>query len=188
MMRWVYHALVVSVLAAACVTGGGKKEHAGDHSPPELAATGADSDVPDPYKARKKGCEKYADLVVEIAGRHGLEPELVLGVIKVESNFNPECRSRVGATGLMQLMPGTAKHMKCGSDMTDPEENIDCGCRVLKRYIDRYGGNVLFGLAAYNSGPGYATPHFKEEILPFNFDYVEKVLRWRNVFVRFGCR
>jgi len=146
------------------------------------------SDVPETYKPRKEACEQYEALIREKAAQHELEAELVLGVVKVESNFNPECRSRVGATGLMQVMPRTGKHMECGSDLEDPETNVECGCRVLKRYIDLYDGNVIYGLAAYNAGPGNANPSAKESHLPFNFQYVEKVLRWRNVFVRFGCR
>lgn len=145
------------------------------------------SGVPGSNRQRKEACEGIRPLVEKIAPKHGLEIELVLGVIKVESGFNPEIKSRVGATGLMQLMPKTAKHMKCGSDMTDPETNIECGCRVLERYLEIYDGNIVYGLSAYNCGPGNTNPSRKEDKLPFNFKYVEKVLRWRNYFVRYGC-
>ena len=149
---------------------------------------GPSSDVPETYKKRKTACEKYEPAIREIAEEFNLEPELVMGVVKVESSFNPKCKSRVGARGLMQVMPRTAKHMKCGTRLTDPETNIRCGCTVLRRYLDIYDGNVIYGLAAYNAGPGNANPSAKGSYLPFNFKYVEKVLRWRNVFVRFGCK
>jgi soluble lytic murein transglycosylase-like protein len=145
------------------------------------------SDLPPAYKPRKSACEAYAPMITDAAKRHGLEPELVMGVVKVESGFNPDCRSRVGARGLMQIMPRTANHLSCGADLWDPETNLECGCKVLRRYFDLYDGNVIYGLAAYNAGPGNANPSAKGRYLPFNFQYVEKILKWRNAFVRHGC-
>ncbi len=170
-------------------SGSGSSSSSGGGSKGSGAATAAlPVDVPATYKPRKTACEKYRDMIEVIAARHGLETELVMGVVKVESNFNPECRSRVGATGLMQVMPRTGSHMECDDDLEDPQANVECGCRVLKKYLALYNGNVIYGLAAYNSGPGNANPSAKESKTPFNFGYVEKVLRWRNVFVRYGCR
>jgi soluble lytic murein transglycosylase-like protein len=146
------------------------------------------SSVPKSYKKRETACHNYRATIEKVARKYDLEPELVMGVVKVESSFNPKCKSRVGARGLMQVMPRTGKHLKCDSDLHDPEANIECGCRVLKRYLDLYDGNVIYGLSAYNAGPGNSNPSAKGKYLPFNFAYVEKVLRWRNVFVRFGCR
>ena len=137
-------------------------------------------------KARKDRCEKYRPLIDEIAHKYDLEPELVMGVIKVESSFNADSRSRVGAQGLMQVMPGTARHMKC-SNVWDPEGNIHCGCKVLSRYLKRYDGNLIYGLAAYNAGPGNVNAAAREKRLPFNFSYPERVLRWRNLYRKNGC-
>ncbi len=148
---------------------------------------GAHSRAPRPDAQRREACLRYLPLVEKYAARYDLEVELVLGVIRVESGFNPTVRSRVGATGLMQVMPRTGKHMKCGKDLADPETNIECGCRVLRRYLDRYDGHVVYGLSAYNCGPGNTAPSRREGRIPFNFPYVEKVLRWRNYFVRVGC-
>jgi soluble lytic murein transglycosylase-like protein len=136
---------------------------------------------------RREACEKYRPLVERIAKKHDLEVELVLGVIRVESGFSPGVKSRVGATGLMQVMPRTGKKMECGSNLEDPAANIECGCRVLRRYLDLYNGNVIYGLSAYNTGPGNTNPSRREGKLPFNFKYVEKVLRWRNYYVKYGC-
>ena len=146
------------------------------------------TDAPRGYKPRKEGCEKYYPLVESIAAEFELETELVLGVMKVESGFNPGTRSRVGAQGLMQIMPKTGKYFECGSDIWDPETNIRCGCKVLKSYFAKFDGNLVYGLSAYNTGPGRTVKYSKQWHLPANFAYVEKVLRWRNVFVRFGCR
>ncbi len=136
---------------------------------------------------RREACEQYRPLVERTAKKYDLEVELVLGVIRVESGFNPGVKSRVGATGLMQVMPRTGKKMECGRNLEDPATNIECGCRVLRRYLDLYDGNVIYGLSAYNTGPGNTNPSRREDKLPFNFKYVEKVLRWRNYYVKYGC-
>ncbi|MFH1532540.1 MAG: lytic transglycosylase domain-containing protein [Pseudomonadota bacterium] len=137
-------------------------------------------------KDREERCEKLRPLIDEIAAEHGLEPELIMGVIKVESSFNEGSRSRVGAQGLMQIMPGTARHMKC-SNVWEAENNIRCGCKVLSSYLKRYDGNLIYGLAAYNAGPGNVNAAAKEKRLPFNFSYPERVLRWRNLYRKNGC-
>jgi soluble lytic murein transglycosylase-like protein len=216
MMRWGFvHILSLLFLLSGCATYGDSYVREGDSAGKEVARSGSkkkkkkknkkakksqalgikddksvkgpSTNVPKAYSKRKTACSKYSSTIAEVAKKYNLEPELVMGVVKVESSFNPKCKSRVGAAGMMQVMPRTGKHMKCDSDLHDPEINIDCGCRVLRRYLDLYDGNVIYALSAYNAGPGNANPSAKGRYLPFNFKYVEKVLRWRNVFVRFGC-
>ena len=137
-------------------------------------------------KDRQERCEKLRPIIDEVAKEYDLEPELVMGVIKVESSFKEGSRSRVGAQGLMQVMPGTARHMKC-SNVWEAESNIRCGCKVLTRYLKRYDGNLIYGLAAYNAGPGNVNAAAREKRLPFNFSYPERVLRWRNLYRKNGC-
>ncbi len=197
-MRWLVILLVGTLALSGCATTSnreeGKKGARKSASKKEVAkrvkraGQAKSSNVPKTYKKRETACQKYSDAIAKVAKKHGLEPELVMGVVKVESSFNPKCKSRVGARGLMQVMPRTGKHMKCDSDLHDPDANLECGCRVLARYLKLYDGNVIYGLSAYNAGPGNSNPSAKGKYLPFNFKYVEKVLRWRNVFVRFGCR
>ena len=97
-------------------------------------------------------------LVDQAAGRHGVPRELVLGVIQVESGFDPRSRSSVGASGLMQLMPRTAESLarRLGReryDVDDPEFNIEAGTAYLAYLMRRFDDNVELALAAYNAGP-----------------------------------
>jgi TPR repeat protein len=91
------------------------------------------------------------DLVSEIAPAHGLDPDLVLAVIAVESAFDPRAVSHASAQGLMQLMPGTAVRFKV-ADVFDPRQNIGGGARYLAELIARYNADLDKVLAAYNAG------------------------------------
>lgn len=90
-------------------------------------------------------------LAHQIAVKKGVDPTLVKAVIDQESGWNPKARSPAGATGLMQLMPATAKGLGV-EDSTDPIQNITGGVEYLKQQINRFG-DVGLALAAYNWGP-----------------------------------
>jgi soluble lytic murein transglycosylase-like protein len=89
------------------------------------------------------------------ATRSGLPPELVLAVIEVESAFDRFAISRVGAQGLMQVMPFWKREIGRESDnLTHNATNLEYGCRILQFYLQREDGNLHRALAAYNGSSG----------------------------------
>ncbi|MFM7389923.1 MAG: lytic transglycosylase domain-containing protein [Vampirovibrionales bacterium] len=122
----------------------------------------------------KASIEKYAT-------QYGLEPSLVEAVIKAESAYNPNAKSRVGALGLMQLMPSTAEGLGV-EDPLNPEQNIEGGSKYLASLMKRFNGDTSLAVAAYNAGPNavakyHGIPPYKETQA-----YVKKVLQYENQF------
>lgn len=109
---------------------------------------------------REKGYpvpDALAAQIVDVAEEHGIEPDVAFGLVATESGFKRTARSHVGAVGLAQLMPATARWLEPGttrSDLEDPETNLRLGFRYLRDMIEKYEGDTALALTAYNRGPG----------------------------------
>lgn len=117
----------------------------------------------------------FAAQIEAAAGRHGIDPALLAGLIKAESNFDPSAGSPAGAQGLTQLMPGTARSLGV-TDPLDPEQSIEGGARYLSEQLRAFGGNAELALAAYNAGPGAVEQHGGIPPYPETQAYVTRVL------------
>lgn len=126
----------------------------------------------------------YLTSMFEDAGRqHGVDPRLLAAVARQESRFSATAVSPVGALGIMQLMPATAKFLGV-SDALDPEQNIFAGAKYLKMLLDTFRGDLDLTLAAYNAGPGAVRkyrgiPPYRETI-----NYVAAIRRDYEAFLR----
>jgi soluble lytic murein transglycosylase-like protein len=96
---------------------------------------------------------EYEAQIDQAAARNGLDPAVLHGLIQQESGFDPSATSSAGASGITQLMPGTAASLGV-ADPLNPAESIEGGARYLGALMAQFGGNTEDALAAYNAGPG----------------------------------
>jgi len=122
-----------------------------------------------------------SELVSRYAQQYGLDDALIFAVIKCESNFNPNAVSRAGASGLMQLMPGTAAEMGV-TRIFDPAENIAGGTQYLAQMLKIFKGDLRLALAGYNAGPEAVRRHGGIPPYQETQGYVKKVLSHYNAY------
>lgn len=168
------------------------------HVLPAVLVTDLDSDVPQLASATDEGAaavdaealvsryekkgfkvsDRLAKLIHEAALANDIDPEVAFGLVKTESGFKNSATSHVGAIGLTQLMPRTARWLEPGTtarDLRDPEKNLQIGFRYLRRLIDQYDGDTRLALLAYNRGPGTVNRVLKRGGNPDN-GYADMVL------------
>lgn len=127
----------------------------------------------------------YATLIKLAAYAYDVEVSLVHAVISAESGYNPGAKSRVGAVGLMQLMPKTAERYGV-TDINDPEQNIAAGTRYLRDLMRMFNNNMPLVIAAYNAGEG-AVRRYGDRIPPYKetTHYVPKVMNFYKAYTGF---
>jgi soluble lytic murein transglycosylase-like protein len=116
--------------------------------------------------------------IFDIAGEEGVDPSVALGLVRTESTFNERAVSHVGARGLTQVMPRTARGIVPGTraeELFDRRTNLRLGFRYLDQLVEKYRGNIELALTAYNRGPGTVDKVLKRGGDPDN-GYAGKVL------------
>jgi soluble lytic murein transglycosylase-like protein len=118
----------------------------------------------------------YAAEIDAAAAKYNVDPALLRGLIRQESNFNANATSPAGARGLTQLMPGTAAAL--GVDASVPAQAIEGGAKYLRQQLDTFGGDPAKALAAYNAGPGAVQRYGGVPPFAETQNYVRKVLAY----------
>jgi len=116
------------------------------------------------------------DWIIFRAGeREGVDPRFIHAVIQQESKYKPDATSSVGARGLMQLMPATAKRFDC-NDPKDEACNVEAGTKYLAWLLKRFDGDVKLALAGYNAGEGSVDKYQGVPPYPETQNYVNKIV------------
>jgi len=124
---------------------------------------------------------KFDELINRVSLKHDMDPALIKAVVHTESYFNPNATSRVGASGLMQLMPKTAE-LYGVYDLYSPLKNLDAGVRHLRYLLRRYKNRLSVALAAYNAGE--TAVRYYNGIPPYRETrrYIKKVIQYQSYY------
>ena len=118
-------------------------------------------------------------MIKKAAARHGLTARLVRAVALAESGLDPNARSKMGAMGLMQLMPETAKEMGVENPF-DPVQNLNGGSRYLKMLLTKYRGDLKKALVAYNWGQGRIDRLGSDKIPSETSAFISRVMSYQG--------
>jgi len=132
-------------------------------------------------KKTKSDPVKFEGYIYRAAREYGVEPSLIKAIIKTESDFDPNAKSKAGAEGLMQLMPQTAR-MYNVQNSYNSEQNIMAGTRHIKYLLGKYKDDLILALAAYNAGESAVNRHNGVPPYPETQRYVQKVQAFKKHF------
>ena len=118
---------------------------------PLLRPTEATPGLP-PTAGATANARRFEPFVTRAAAQYDVSPALIDAIAHVESRYNPRAVSSASAMGIMQLMPGTAREL--GVDPRDAADNIRGGTAYLRMLLNRFDGDLVRTIAAYNAGPG----------------------------------
>ncbi len=125
--------------------------------------------------------ERLDNIIYVSSARHGIDPALVSAVVKAESDYDNSAVSPVGAGGLMQLMPETARLMGV-RDIHDPEQNVEGGTKYLTRLLETFDWKVPLALAAYNAGADAVRKYNGVPPYAETQEFVRKVLGYYKAY------
>lgn len=123
----------------------------------------------------------YDSIIKRCANKYGVSVSLIKAVIHAESGYNPNAISSKGASGLMQLMPSTARSLKV-NDAFDPADNVEGGVKYLRFLLDTFRGDVSLALAAYNAGLGKVARYGGIPPYAETRNYVNRVLSYMQTY------
>ncbi|MFN8390456.1 MAG: lytic transglycosylase domain-containing protein [Bdellovibrionota bacterium] len=144
------------------------------------------------YRPSITDCGTIAKHIVELSATENVDPFYVAAVIAIESRFHSGAQSEVGAMGLMQLMPSTAREVASQKHvaLVDPKTNIRLGISYLKQLQERYNGNRFLALAAYNWGPsnvdkaGWKANRIPGSVRKYSNTVLERTTSWQRHFAK----
>lgn len=134
------------------------------------------------YAKQYKIAKPLAHEIHQAAVANGISAKVAFGLVRAESAFRPRVTSPVGAVGLTQVMPATARWLEPGTtrkDLMEPSTNLRLGFKYLRSLIDEYNGNERLALTAFNRGPGTVNKLMKRGRNPDN-GYADKVLTGKS--------
>jgi len=173
-MRWLPASVVV--FAIAMTTPPAVVADVANAKLPDEAATNTARSLPTPPKGPVPSRKALKDLVQRTAKQYGVEVALVDALVVAESGYDPHAVSRVGAVGLMQVMPETAADYGVNSvdALFEPQTNVRTGVRHLKRLLGQFG--IGKAVMAYNAGEGALSRHNGFVTYPETQRYTHRVL------------
>jgi len=181
--RWLFIVSMILVLAGPPLYEGRNSIHTVVEQP-LICEAGALTPLPE--KDLTKGLEqkpeqRFHPIILKAANRFQVDPALVKAIIMAESGYDPRAISKVGAKGLMQLMPATAEELGV-EDIFNPKHNINAGVGYFKKLLNRFDGDIKLALAAYNAGTGKVRQY--QGIPPFKATryYIKKVFEYYQIY------